>query len=189
MPECANNCTKQNTKEKINAKWQKGRYKIMTIKLQNTSIINAEGNKTNRNCRAVFCITTNTFYASVAETAKAIGVTSGAISWVLTKRMKTVKGLRFCYADEIMEHMEEIAETNRLNAEKARAYDEMLEKQSKQRLVKESVDRHKSRIEEIQHEICIEEHQHEARMEELNKELIAERELRDEALKELEALI
>lgn len=121
----------------------------MTIKLQNTAIINAEGNKTNRNCRAVFCITTNTFYASVAEAAKAIGVTAGAISWVLTKRMKTVKGLRFCYVHEIMEYMEEIAETNRANAEKARAYDEAIAKQNQIDKLNKRISNHEVKIAEL----------------------------------------
>jgi hypothetical protein len=124
----------------------------MTINIQNTSIINAEGNKTNRNCRAVFCITTNTFYASVGAAAKAIGVTSGAISWVLTRRMKTVKGLRFCYVHEIMEYMDEIAATNRANAEKARAYDEMMAKQNKCKQLHEQISKHNARIEELEAE-------------------------------------
>lgn len=143
----------------------------MTLNIQNIATINAEGIKTNRNCRAVFCITTNTFYASVGETAKAIGVTSGAISWVLTRRMKTVKGMRFCYADEIMEFMQEIAETNRLNAEKARAYDEMMAKHNKLRNTKEQISKHNTRIEELQQEL---------------QEEIA---LRDKAQKELSQLI
>jgi C4-dicarboxylate-specific signal transduction histidine kinase len=149
----------------------KGRYKIMTLNIQNASFINAEGTKTNRNCRVVFCITTNTFYASVGAAAKAIGVTSGAISWVLTKRMKTVKGLRFCYADEILEFMQEIAATNRANAEKARLYDEMIVKQNKRNQLHEQISKHDARIEELEAE---------------KQNEIA---LRDQARKELEALI
>jgi len=167
----------------------KGRYKTMTITLQNIATINANGIKTNRNCRAVFCITTNTFYASVAEAAKAIGVTSGAISWVLTKRMKTVKGLRFCYADEILEFMQEIAETNRANAEKARAYDELIAKQNKMRNANEQINKQDAHIEELRNDIYIEEFQHKARMEELQQKLQEAIALRDEARKELNKLI
>ena len=143
----------------------------MTINIQHASIINAEGIKTNRNCRAVFCITKNTFYASVAEAAKALGVTSGAVSWVLTKRMATVKGMRFCYANEIMEYMQEIAEANRFNAEKAKAYDELMAKHNKIRKTKEQISKHDARIEELEQEL---------------REEIA---LRDKARQELDTLI
>lgn len=142
----------------------------MTLNIQNTSIINANGTKTNRNCKAVFCITTNTFYVSVAETAKAIGVTQGAISWVLTKRMKTVKGLRFCYVHEIMEYIDEIAETNRINAEKARLYDELIAKQNKAKKIEAKRDKHN------------------ARLEKLMQAFIVEYELRAKAIKELDEL-
>lgn len=143
----------------------------MTITLQNIATINANGIKTNRNCRAVFCITTNTFYASVGATAKAIGVTSGAISWVLTRRMKTVKGMRFCYADEILEFMQEIVETNKANAEKARLYDEMIAKKNKCNQLHEQIKKHNTRIDELEAE--------------KQQEIV----LRDQARKELEALM
>ena len=144
----------------------------MTINIQNASIINVEGIRTNKHCKAVYCITNGKIYASVSYAAKAMGVSQGFMSWVLAdkSRKRTCKGMRFCFVDEIIEYIDEIAEVNRANEAKAMAYDKMIAKQNKIREVKARIDEHDAVIMELN--------------EKLNKEI----ELRTKANDELYAL-
>lgn len=122
----------------------------MTFNIQNASIINVEGHRTHKNCKAVYCITTGEVYASVADAAEAIGVTKTAMSWALSGRSKSCKGKRFCFINQIVEHLDEIASNNRSREAKVTAYNEMVEKQEKIRKAQTKVDKHDARIAELQ---------------------------------------
>lgn len=122
----------------------------MTFNIQNASIINVEGHRTHKNCKAVYCITTGEVYASVADAAEAIGVTKTAMSWALSGRSKSCKGKRFCFINQIVEHLDEIASNNRSREAKVTAYNEMIEKQEKIRKAQAEVDKHDARIAELQ---------------------------------------
>ena len=125
----------------------------MTFNIQNASIINVEGHRSHKNCKAVYCITTGEVFASVADAAEAIGVTKTAMSWALTGRSKSCKGKRFCFIHQIVEHLNEIAEVNRAREAKVIAHDAMVEKQKKIKAVKDRIATHNARIEELQLEL------------------------------------
>ena len=123
---------------------------IMIVNIQNKSEIKAEGNRTNGNCKPVYCITTGEIFASATDAAEAIGVTQGAISWVLTGKANTCKKKRFCYVSKIAEHLDEIAEVNRSRTSKINAYDEIIEREENIRKAKERVATLKSKIAELE---------------------------------------
>lgn len=83
----------------------------MTTKIIMTkeSTITAIGQRRNANRKEVLDLTNGILYASVTDTAEAIGVTEGAISQNLTRTTKTCKGRVFCYAKEANEHLGEIS--------------------------------------------------------------------------------
>lgn len=122
----------------------------MTFNIQNASIINVEGHRTHKNCKAVYCITTGEVYASVSDAAEANGVTPTALGWALSGRSKSCKGKRFCFINQIVEHLDEIAENNRTREAKVTAYNTIVEKQDKIRKAQAKVDKHKSKVDELQ---------------------------------------
>lgn len=142
----------------------------MTFNIQNASIINVEGHRTSKHCKAVYCITTGEVYASVLDAAEANGVTQGAMSWALCGKSKSCKGKRYCFVSQIVEHLDEIASVNRAREAKVVAHDRMIAKQNKIREVKARIDEHDAVIMELN--------------EKLNKEI----ELRTKANDELYAL-
>ena len=87
----------------------------MTTKITMTkeSTITAIGMRRNANRKEVLDLTNGILYASVTDTAEAIGVTEGAISQNLTRTTKTCKGRIFCYAKEANEHLGEISASMR----------------------------------------------------------------------------
>jgi hypothetical protein len=101
-----------------------------TIRIHNATHINAEGNHTRGNAKAVFCITTGDIYASVTDAAESLGCTPSSVSWAITNRMKTCKGLRFCPVSKITEYLEEIAEYARARQTKVTAYDAIIAEQN-----------------------------------------------------------
>ena len=122
----------------------------MTFNIQNASIINVEGHRTHKNCKAVYCITTGEVYASVADAAEQNGVTTTAMSWAVSGKSKSCKGKRFCFVSNIVEHLDEIATNSRSREAKVVAYNEMVEKQEKIRKAQAKVDKHDARIAELQ---------------------------------------
>ena len=100
------------------------------IRIHNTTELNAEGNRTNGNAKAVFCITTGDVYASASDAAEIIGCAQSTVSWAATGRMKRCKGLRLCYVANITEYLEEIAECARARQTKVTAYDAIIAEQS-----------------------------------------------------------
>lgn len=127
------------------------------IRIQNTSNINAEGTRTNRNRKPVFCITTGIMYASASDAAEKIGCTQGNMSWALTGRMRTCKGMRFCYVAEIIDHLEEIADIARKRAEKETAYNAIVAKEEAFKKANENVAKHQAKCEELRRMLAAEE--------------------------------
>ena len=117
----------------------------MTINIQKCANVTVIGHRTHKNCKPVYCIDTGEIYASALDAAKANGVTTAPMSNVLTGKYKTCNGKRFCYVSKITEHLEEIAEANRIREAKVTAYDMIAEKQSK-------INKHNARIAELQAE-------------------------------------
>ena len=98
--------------------------------MHNQTQINANGNKTNGNCKPVYCITTGMVYASVADAAKDFGVHQSTISWVVTGKQKTCKGHKFCLLSKVTEHFDEITKCVATINQKAKSYDAIVEKET-----------------------------------------------------------
>ena len=73
-------------------------------------IINAEGKRNNGNCKMVYCIETETIYASVTDAAESIGTTVANVSLAINGKQKTCKGFHIFKADEAKEHLQDIAD-------------------------------------------------------------------------------
>ena len=125
----------------------------MTFNIQNASIINVEGNRNHKNCKAVYCITTGEVYASVLDAAEKNGVSQSAMSWAVSGHSKTCRGKRFCFIHQIVEHLDEIAENNRAREAKVVAHDAMIAKQNEIRKVKNRIAEHHKHIDALEEQI------------------------------------
>ena len=115
---------------------------MTTINIQNASQVIVEGTRTRRNCKAVYCITTGEMFASVSDAAEANGVYQSNLSWHLAGKAKTCNGKKFCFVNEINEHLNEIVQRNKMIAHKVSKYDALCE-------AEERVTKHKERCEEL----------------------------------------
>lgn len=132
----------------------------MTINIQNASTVNVTGYRNNKNCKAVYNITTGEIYASCSDAADAIGVTIATISQAVTGKIKKCNGMRLCYVSKIMEHLEEITEQNRIRAERDRMNAERMTERDAEnarleviRNARAKVTRHKARVAELEAEL------------------------------------
>ena len=121
----------------------------MKIKIQKTSEINVRGIRSNGNCKPVFCITTGEVYASSIDAAEANGMHQSNISALILSGGTSRSGKKFCYIANITEHLEEIAENNRVRTAKVTAYDEAFAKKEAERKAKEDLERHKANCEKL----------------------------------------
>lgn len=124
----------------------------MTINLHNISNIKAIGNRYNGNCKPVLCITTGEVYVSLTEAAKANNTTLSNMSWVITGRMKTCKGKRFCLVADAMDHIDEIAEVIRDKNIKAAKYDAEQERIRAKQEANELLEQRKAKYLKLQQE-------------------------------------
>ena len=98
---------------------------MTTITIHNKTEIKAEGTRSHKGCKPVFCITTGEVFASVLDAAEKAGVTPGTMSYAITHSSQgtTCKGNRYCFISEVMAHLEEISQFINLREEKVAAYD------------------------------------------------------------------
>lgn len=82
----------------------------MTINIQKATNVNVTGHHSNKNCKAVYNITTGEIYASGLDAANALEIDPSCVSAALTGKSKTCKGMRLCLVSKIMEHLEEITD-------------------------------------------------------------------------------
>ena len=122
---------------------------MMTINIQRASNVTVVGAHSHKNCKAVYCITTGEIYASALDAAEANGASHSAMSFALTGKTKTCKGKRFCYVSKIAEHLDEIAEHNRVRTNKVIAYDGVVARQEALRKAKENVAKHKTVVDDL----------------------------------------
>lgn len=121
----------------------------MKLTMHKESKITAHGTSTNNNRKPVFNITTGEIYASATDAAAKLGVNPSAISWVITGRMQTVKGMRLCPLANITEHLEEIAVNIRAKNQKARLYDEAISHQEAVKKANEKFIYHQTKYEKL----------------------------------------
>lgn len=95
-----------------------------TIIMQNKSAIKAEGKVLKRNNRPVVCITNPAIFARETDAAERYEVTPSAIYLACIGRTKFCKGNKFCYLDQVHEHLDEIMQ----NYAKAKAKANELDK-------------------------------------------------------------
>lgn len=97
----------------------------MKIIMTHESTINAIGKQRNANRKEVFCITDGKIYTSCIDAAEAIGVTGGAVSQNVTGITHTCTGKKFCFANDIAEHLGEISDSMQ---HRQKMYDSVVEK-------------------------------------------------------------
>ena len=73
-------------------------------------VINAEGKRTNGNCKMVYCIETETFYASLTDAAEALGTSIYCASNVICGKQKTCNGFHIFEVSKAKEHLTDIAQ-------------------------------------------------------------------------------
>lgn len=118
----------------------------MKITVTNKSEIIAQGQSINGNRKPVFCITTGEIFASVIDTAKAIGSAQSTLSTHLAGITAHCKGMRFCFLSEVTEHLDEIATEFRIRNEKVEAYNKILAEQEAIRKANEERERRKEEL-------------------------------------------
>ena len=121
----------------------------MTINIQNATNVSVTGHHSNKNCKAVYNISTGEIYASGIDAANTLGTDPSCVSAALTGKSKTCKGMRLCLVSKIMENLEEITEQNRIRITKVAAYDAMIEEQEAKKHAQENLAKHKANIEEL----------------------------------------
>jgi hypothetical protein len=121
----------------------------MTINIQKASTVNVTGHHNNKNCKAVYNITTGEIYASGIDAANALGVDPASVSGALTGKSKTCKGMRLCLVSKMIEHLGEITEQNRIRNAKIEAYDTMIAEQTAKQKAQESLEKHRAKCEEL----------------------------------------
>jgi hypothetical protein len=126
---------------------------MATIRIHNVSNINAEGTRTNGNCKAVFCITTGEVYASARDAAEIIGCNPSNVSWAATGRMNTCKGLRICYIADIIEHLDEIASIARERNNKVVEYNKIIAKEEAARKARENLVKRQAKCEMLRQQL------------------------------------
>lgn len=124
----------------------KREVKIMTINIQKASNLKAQGVRTNGNCKPVFCITTGEVYASSIDAAKAIGVQPSTLSWAISRGSKC-QGKKFCFIANVIAHLDEIAECNRIRENKVMAYDAINARKEAMRKATEDYEKRKANCE------------------------------------------
>jgi predicted transcriptional regulator with HTH domain len=121
----------------------------MTINIQKATNVNVTGHHSNKNCKAIYNITTGEIYASGIDAANVLGVDPASVSGALTGKSKTCKGMRLCLVSKMMEHLEEITEQNRIRVAKVEAYDKMIAERNAKRDAQEKLAKHRAECEKL----------------------------------------
>ena len=144
---------------------------MATIVLNKETKLEAQGIRTHGCCKPVYDITTKTLYASTTDAAEAIGAHTCSISKHLTERArhKTVKGHKFCRANEIPAYINEITAVTP-HETKPSPYEIII--QNKRYLLNASkyISEHKAAQQELEAKLA-------AKKEEIRKEIIKNFEL------------
>ena len=112
---------------------------MSTITIHERATANAQGKKNSKRCKPVLCIDTGEIFSSVYDAAEHYGTTTGCVSQACNGKLKTSKGLRFCFIAKTSENIDAIVSRIKVNDEllaKAAAYDAMIaERQAKEKAI------------------------------------------------------
>lgn len=92
------------------------------ILIQEKSTVNAYGVHTSGNSKTVYCITNGDIIVSLSDTAEKYNLSKSALSRAISLKKPMRNGLRFCYAKDMPEYIEEISQNMR---QKTKVYDEV----------------------------------------------------------------
>ena len=99
----------------------------MTVKIQNASEIkNAKGEVRNKNAKPVICLDTGEVFTSATDAAEANGVTIYSISMNCLGKTMRSNGKRFCYIQNVNEHLDELTTVLQNLSDKANKYNEIV---------------------------------------------------------------
>ncbi len=115
----------------------------------------------NRNAKSVYCITDGKVYASGIDAAEANGLKPATISAVCIGRLKTAKGKKYCYVNDMQARVLEISEAMQSAFKDADAY-KIIKAEEK---VKEA---HAKKLDKLQSKIIAREERLAKEQEELN---------------------
>lgn len=99
--------------------------KKQNIIINEKATIEGTGIHTNGNCKPVICLETFEAFTSVTDAAEKAGVHISVLSNNLVGKYKSVKGKHYCYLADLPQHLNFVAANIQVNAEKAKAYDEI----------------------------------------------------------------
>lgn len=119
----------------------------------NKGELTAQGNRTNGNCKPIFCIDSGEVFASITCAAEAINVHMTALSQAVNGKVKRCKGKRYCFVSNVIAHLEEIASAQREREEKIRAYDEMIRQQNAAKEAEAEFAKRKANCEKLQRQL------------------------------------
>ena len=78
------------------------------INIHSEATINGNGVHTNRHTKAVVCIDTGEVFTSAIDAAERIGVHHSSISAACLGKIKTCKGMHFCYLSSALENLDAV---------------------------------------------------------------------------------
>lgn len=120
------------------------------ITLTSETTINANGIQRTKNAKPVFCIDTGEVFASATDAAEAYGVSVYAISTCCLGKVRTSCSKRWCYIKDMEKHLEEISISVQERNFKAKAYEDIMYKQTELDNVKEEVAKRKANYDKLQ---------------------------------------
>lgn len=126
----------------------------MTINIQKCANVTVSGHHNHKNCKAVYCITTGEMYPSILDAASANNMSYGAMCQAITKGSKCRNGKKFCLIVDVVEHLEEISDANKLRSAKVAAYDADMRKRIKISDAREKVEKRKASADALRQKLA-----------------------------------
>lgn len=120
------------------------------ITLTSETTINANGIQRTKNAKPVFCIDTGEVFASATDAAEAYGVSVYAISTCCLGKARTSCSKRWCYIKDMEKHLEEISISVQERNFKAKAYEDIMYKQTELDNAREEVAKRKANYDKLQ---------------------------------------
>ena len=105
---------------------------MSTITIHEQATATAKGKHNNKHCKPVLCIDTGEIFSSVFDAAEHYNANYGCISMACNGKLKSAKGMRFCFVSRTSENIDAIVSRIKASDDilaKAAAYDAMMAEQ------------------------------------------------------------